>query len=394
MKTSFLSLLILFLFIMNSCQPTLKKGTFGYDLEFLQKHKNVIVLTSEDDQCQLVLVPAYQGRVMTSSAGAMEGKSYGWINYELIQSGNFEEHINVFGGEDRFWLGPEGGQYSIFFEEGVEFNLDNWFTPAPIDTETFELIKSDSKSALFQKQMKLKNYSGFEFDINVEREVAIFDKNEIENELDIDLGAVIKFVGYQSKNKIENNGKQAWSKETGLLSIWILGMFNPSESTDIIIPYKDSLELNTKYFGEVPADRIATTEKAVFFKGDGKYRCKIGLPPQNIIPVCGSYDADNHVLTIVEYSFSNEKDYVNSMWEIQDEPYGGDVVNSYNDGPVVDGNQLGPFYELESSSSARELKPGQSISHLHKTYHFEGSFEELNQISKKVLGVDLNNIQY
>ena len=30
-----------------------------------------------------------------------------------------KEHVNVFGGEDRFWLGPEGGQYSIFFVKGT-----------------------------------------------------------------------------------------------------------------------------------------------------------------------------------------------------------------------------------------------------------------------------------
>jgi hypothetical protein len=31
-------------------------------------------------------------------------------------------HINVFGGEDRFWLGPEGGQFSIFFaKDGVVY---------------------------------------------------------------------------------------------------------------------------------------------------------------------------------------------------------------------------------------------------------------------------------
>jgi hypothetical protein len=30
--------------------------------------------------------------------------------------------------------------------------------------------------------------------------------------------------------------------------------------------------------------------------------------------------------------------YVNSKWGQQDDPYKGDVVNSYNDGPVEDGS--------------------------------------------------------
>ena len=55
-------------------------------------------------------------------------------------------------------------------------------------------------------------------------------------------------------------------------------------------------------------------------------------------------------------------DYVNSMWEIQSEPYKGDALNSYNDGPPGPGQKpLGPFYELESSSPALALEPGQQL---------------------------------
>jgi hypothetical protein len=34
-------------------------------------------------------------------------------------------------------------------------------------------------------------------------------------------------------------------------------------------------------------------------------------------------------------------DYVNSMWEDQKEPFSGDVVNSYNDGPTATGKTIG-----------------------------------------------------
>ena len=45
------------------------------------------------------------------------------------------------------------------------------------------------------------------------------------------------------------------------------------------------------------------------------------------------------------------RDYVNSMWEVQRDPFAGDVVNSYNDGPPAPAAKpLGPFYELETSS--------------------------------------------
>ena len=37
--------------------------------------------------------------------------------------------MNVFGGEDRFWLGPEGGQFALYFKPGDPFDLDHWQVP-------------------------------------------------------------------------------------------------------------------------------------------------------------------------------------------------------------------------------------------------------------------------
>ena len=170
-------------------------------------------------------------------------------------------------------------------------------------------------------------------------------------------------------------------------------MFNPSQQTTVIIPYQGSLELNTEYFGSIGPERLTVSDHAVLFKGDGTYRSKIGLPPQNIkTPLFGSYDKKNRILTIVRFQFSGESTYVNSLWEQQEFPYQGDVVNSYNDGPLEDGVQLGPFYELESSSDSKELEPGESMEHWHSTYHFEGDFSSLNTLSKDLLGFDLSEL--
>mgnify|MGYP006288516867 FL=1 len=115
--------------------------TFCEDVAFLAEHTDVIVLSGESGENQVAVVPQMQGRIMTSTARGAGGLSFGWMNRELIASGEFVEHINVFGGEDRFWLGPEGGQFFIFFEKGVPFDLEHWYTPAPIDTEPFALVR-------------------------------------------------------------------------------------------------------------------------------------------------------------------------------------------------------------------------------------------------------------
>ena len=166
----------------------------------------------------------------------------------------------------------------------------------------------------------------------------------------------------------------------------------PSENTTVILPYKDSLALNTSYFGTIPPGRLTTTDKHVMFKGNGTARFKLGIPPSNVTPYIGSFDGDKQTLTIVKYSFKGDTTYVNSVWRDQENPYGGDVINSYNDGPLENGDQLGPFYELETSSSTKELQPNEAIKHIHKTYHFEGDFETLNNISKKLLKKDLNEL--
>jgi hypothetical protein len=101
------------------------------------------------------------------------------------------------------------------------------------------------------------------------------------------------------------------------------------------------------------------------------------------------------VLTVVQYNKpAGVADYVNSMWQIQDQPYRGDVVNSYNDGPTSPGGKpLGPFYELETSSPAAVLAPGESILHTHRTYHFAGSAVQLDPIAQATLGVTIAQIR-
>jgi hypothetical protein len=72
-------------------------------------------------------------------------------------------------------------------------------------------------------------------------------------------------------------------------------------------------------------------------------------------------------------------------------PFSGDAVNAYNDGPI-DGKQMGKFYELESSSPAESLLPGQSLQHIHRTIHFKGDKAGLDKIALSFLGVTTDEI--
>jgi len=381
-------------------QEQFQSGTFGYDLNLLKEKQEIIVLKSEDSRSQVLISADYQGRVMTTTLDGPDGYSMGWMNQDLIRSGEIQEHINAYGGEDRFWLGPEGGQFSLFFEPGVPFDFEHWKTPKEIDTEPFDLISVNDTSARFKKEMTLMNYSGIQFELLVNRNVKLLTQSGIERILGVSIDHNMPFVGVETENSITNTGEFLWTKETGMLSIWILGMLNPSPETTIIIPFREGAKdklgkiVNDEYFGKVPADRLIIDGEVLYFKGDGKYRSKIGLTPMRAKPVVGSYDGERNVLTVVQFTLPEGRtEYVNSMWELQDDPFSGDAVNSYNDGPLEDGSQMGPFYELESSSPAANLAPGESLVHYHRTIHFKGDEEDLDPIARALFGVSIAEIK-
>ena len=332
---------------------------------------------------------------MTSTAG--DGSSFGWIGRAAVAGGQRQPHMNVFGGEDRFWLGPEGGQYSLYFKPGDQFDLAHWQVPEPIDWGAWSSSDRSSGSVRFTKRMTLTNYSNTTLDIEVDRAVRLINSQDAAMHLGTSPGAGVRMVAYESANTVTNVGSAAWSPESGQISIWILGMFNPSPKTTIVIPFTTGPEaalgpiVNDAYFGKVPADRLTIVDSLILFRGDGRYRSKIGLSPSRARDVAGSYDAADRVLTLVQYTRpADALRYVNSMWEIQREPYKGDVINSYNDGPPAPGQApLGPFYELETSSPALGLAPRERYTHVHRTFHFAGPEAELDRLARATLGVDL-----
>jgi hypothetical protein len=374
-----------------------QKGSFGYDLAFLKKHHaNAVQLKNGD--ASIIVLPNYQGRVMTSTAEGDKGFSFGWINHDLIASGQPTPHFNAFGGEERFWLGPEGGQFSIYFKPGTAFTFDNWYVPPSLDTEGFDVVSSSNTEALFNKKIHLLNYAGTKFDLEVNRKIKLLSTQNITQTLGVQIGASIKTVGFETENNVKNIGKAAWTKNTGLLSIWVLSMLQANDHTSVFVPFKkgDAATLGKivtdDYFGKLDTSRLKIKDGYLLFKADAQQRSKIGVSPLRALPMAASYDAQNKVLTIVQFTMPNNNiDYVNSLWQIQDDPFKGDALNAYTDGPV-NGKQMGKFYELEGSSPAMALLPGSSQTHIQKTIHLKGAEADLNTVTQKLFGVKINQL--
>ena len=378
--------------------------TYGQARDFLVKYTKVIELTNEDGG-RVAICPEYQGRVMTSTCEGFDGQSLGWINRAFIERGENNTHFNNYGGEDRFWLAPEGGQYSLWFAPGAKQTLANWLTPSDLNEGAFQ-VTSDDKSPFYglARKMHLSNATGTQFTVDVSREIHILSALNFgelfgqEAKSAVTAGA-LKLVGFKSVNTITNRGAPM-TKEKGLFSIWSLGMFPPGPRTKIIIPYKPGSEpemgpvVKSDYFGDVPASRLRVTDDAIWFTGDGQFRSKIGVSQHRVKPVAGSIDPDAGILTLVHFTMPDDPTayaYLNNGWELpQRQPYVGDVINSYNDGPPEPGKpSLGGFYELESLSPGAQLPTGKSLSHVHSTFHIQGSLPALVQVAKAALGINI-----
>jgi hypothetical protein len=373
---------------------------------FLKSYTDVVELSNEKGG-RLAVCPEWQGRVMTSSCDGSEGQSFGFLHREYIEREMVDPHFNNFGGEDRFWLSPEGGDFSLWFAPGDEQKLENWYTPPAFNNGAFDVVSTVLDPEVeMRKGMKFTNTAGTEFKIEVQRTIRLLEEESFEDIFDPAvceaLGQdAVSLVAFESINSIINEGKPM-TLEGGLVSIWILGMYNSSPKTVVIAPYRPGSEeelgpvVKADYFGQVPPDRLKVLPTAVLLMADARHRSKIGIPQKRALPFLGSIDFESGVLTIVHFNMpENPSDcrYMNNMWGTPtEEPYRGDVVNAYNDGPSAGGSRLGDFYELETLSPARELDTNEALTHHHQTFHIQADKTTLEFLARKILNVELDDV--
>ena len=393
---------------LSACSPQNKKqvnmnsyekGTFGYDLQYLSTKDSLVILMDDTEKAQVIISPKYQAKVFTSTVDGLEGHSLGYLNYKALDSEIINEHMNGYGGENRFWIGPEGGQYSVYFEPEVEQVYDNWHTPKPIDIESWNIVSSDRQNVWMNKNMQVQNYQGLVLNLNVNRKIHLLNQDDVQNILGIKLTDNIKTVAYSTQNTIQNMNDFAWTKKTGTICIWILDMFNVSPKALTIIPFFEGPEdlfgkiATTDYFGEIPVDRIKIKNSNIYLKTDGNCRNKLGLNPKRTKAIAANYNPELKRLTITTFDVDPNGVYLNQEWNPAKDPLIGDALNAYNDGPLEDGSIMGPFLEVESTSPAAFLKPGQTQEHIHNVFHFVGDDNDLNTISKPLLGVTIQEIK-
>ena len=384
----------------SGMNTTSEKGTFGYDLHYLSKKDSALAVLSDDaGQSQIIVSPGYQAKVFTATAEGMQGKSLGYVGYRALEAESLDEHMNGYGGENRLWIGPEGGKYSVFFPPGAEQVYAHWHTPPAIDTEPWDVVSANRRSISLKKEMEVRNYAGVQLKLRIERTVSLLQTPEISSGLGLDLSREVKTVAYATENRIVNLNDFAWTESTGAVCIWILDMFHTAPRAVTLIPFRQGSEselgktVTSDYFGEIPPDRLKIRGNIIFLKTDGNYRSKLGLNGRRTLAMAANYDPDAGRLTVTAYDADPSAVYLSQEWNPAKDPLTGDAMNAYNDGPLDDGSIMGPFLELESASPAAFLQPMQSTVHRHTVYHFLGDEKTLSPVTEKLFGLTTQEIK-
>lgn len=386
---------------LDKAEPNLL--AFGQDLKFFSQHNSDIMILGEGDSL-IAVSPKYQSRILTSTFGGVEGPSLGWINHELLADNKIGLQTYQIGGEDRFWVGPQGGDFSIFFPQGAIYSAENWRAPAGLSLDPWKLIASSKTQAKFEKNADFENAKGQRFTVRAEREITVLNRAQVSEILGIEIPSAVKLVAFQSFNKLTNIGNSKWTVDSGLLNISVQSCFNANKKVRVFIPYRAG---EVSKLGEIVRDsffdssatgdgRLLIDPSYICFQADGRKMSGIGVSGKRSEGIVLSYDAKNNVLTVILYikPADSTRAYLRNSWRSNGARFDGDAISIYNNGPLARTSvEADPFYEISTHSPALSLDVGKSQFHIQRTFHFGGSEYDLGLISYKLAGIAIGQLR-
>ena len=378
--------------------------SFGQDLSFFSQYGVETLILSQGDSV-VAVSPALQARVMTSSYGGSKGPSLGWINRVQLAFKKLDARKVQIGGEDRFWVGPQGGDFSIFFEDGALRSEENWKIPAFMSSEPWSLVGRNSHRAKFEKTAEFENAKGTKFRIKAEREISVLNRKHVSDVLGIEIPESVDMVAFQSFNKLTNLGEKPWTPDGGMLNISVQSCFNANRKTCAFVPYRpgDPSEL-----GDIVRDNFFQTSGAgnsdggltvdpsfIKYRTDGKSLGAIGISALRSEGIALGFDEANSLLTVIIYiKPADRRAYLPSSWRRASGAFDGDAISVFNNGPAAGSNAPGAaYYEISTYSPALSLDAGKSQFHLQRTFHFHGSEYDLGLISYKLAGISIGQLR-
>jgi hypothetical protein len=352
------------------------------------------VLEGARQSTKVVVSPSLVGRVMASTASGDGGNVVGWINREAIEKGMVDPVFNNVGGEERFWFAPEGGQFGLCMGRHIA-SMEHYDVPEAFTSQPFDVLSDDNRSIAMRSVMRFENASGTSFAMEVTRTVSILDACPYI----LGCGDGVDFVGFQTDNVSRNVDSKPVGRAGGAVAMFCLTQFVTRPRLIAIVPFRRGPEkqlgrpLRWEYFelhpvlkerGGLPQGYMQIDKDVALFRIDGKEPGKVGVGRERAVTRLASIDLDLNQLTIMDFDFYPELEYVAGYWKHLEKPYEGDVMSlSYGEGS----------YELENLSPALFLEPGQCFAHRSRVFHIYAPPRTLDQVCRKFLHVSMEALE-
>jgi hypothetical protein len=344
---------------------------------------------------QVLVCPSLAGRVMGTTYNGAGGDFGGFVDAKAFREG-MKDIWDNWGGEERYWLCPEGGQFDLMFG-GKKNCFDNYRVQDGFNHSKYQVVDQaqTGDSITMKASFNLVNGIGTRFEVESVRRITALDSCPYA----VGTGGTVDFVGFQSESTITNIGKNPWTRETGCLAHWHLGQFLPGPQVIVVIPFRQGHlsdpPIREDYFrefcidGRMPPNRYWTKDGYTLFKADGKCRMKIGQNRSRALGWLASYNLQTHEIILMDYDYYTHLDYAASYWYEQAEPFNGDCISFSAEGPGAPGEPDGRCYELESMSPAMLLAPGESFTFRTRTMHIKGPRRTMAALCRRQLGPEL-----
>jgi len=352
---------------------------------------------------KVVCAPGLVGRVMSSTFDARNGQALGWIGTKAIQDGAVDPTFNNFGGEERLWFGPEGGQFGLHFA-GWPQNMTNYRVPPCASSLAYQVtaISQDRSFLVMEADVSMTNLAHTTFKLHVKRIIHVLTTCPYL----LDCENRTEAIGFQSETLVTNISDKMIEPESGLICCWTLGQFPNANGRVVAVPFQTG---NVTQLGEpvrfdyckdlcvgglFPSERWRLGRNHALFLSDGKCRTKIAVSPLRATGRLGSVDFDAGELLINDFDVFPELPYAASYWKhlSSEEILDGEALSCYIDGPDENGGRAGDCYELETLSPALSLRPGDTFLHRNRVTHIRGPRKSIEAIALRFLHTNIAEV--
>lgn len=125
--------------------------------------KTTYVLNSPGQGRPVLVCPALAGRVIGTTCDVNSGELGGFLDADAFLHG-MKDIWDNWGGEERYWLCPEGGQFGLMFQ-GRENCFANYVVQPGINSQEYEVVDvaRTCDSLTMQADFELVNAAGTRF---------------------------------------------------------------------------------------------------------------------------------------------------------------------------------------------------------------------------------------